>query len=321
MPDLDFKDNVITGYTSPALYVGSPGTTFVLHAEDMNLGSVNYLVAGAPKVWYVVPSSDNLKVVDLVSKLFANEKLVKTCPQAVMHKRFLIHPDTLREHGITCSRIVQEQGDLIVTFPGAFHFGYNSAYNIAEATNFATHEWYSGGHFQDSLNVGRCSCITAPRFYFDKKLVIQGLKRVANLFGLDSKTLRPLQVISDLTQDASTSSTIVLPKKKKKKKTIMPSSKTETMKEMSAMLEVTEDKKKEEQEKNKIVIIDDGSMKIPIETASYAGSDSTRTAASITETTAALVVNKKRPFSAPPSPTNSASTVEVELCDDDFQIL
>jgi len=58
------------------------------------------------KVWYCVPPADYIAVVNLISKLFANSTLVKTCPQAVMHKRFLIHPDTLRENGITCSRIV-----------------------------------------------------------------------------------------------------------------------------------------------------------------------------------------------------------------------
>ena len=83
-----------------------------------------------------------------------------------MHKRFLIHPDILRKHGITCSRIVQEQGDLIVTFPGAFHFGYNTAYNIAEATNFATHEWYSMGSLKQSWKLGPCSCLERKRFFF-----------------------------------------------------------------------------------------------------------------------------------------------------------
>ena len=196
MPDLDFFENSIAGYTTSNLYVGAPGTTFALHEEDMNLGSVNYLVSGAPKVWYCVPPADCIAVVNLISKLFANSTLAKTCPQAVMHKRFLIHPDTLRENGITCSRIVQEQGDLIVTFPGAFHFGYNTGFNVAEATNFATHEWYSGGHLQDSWDVGKCTCKSAPRFFFEKEMVLKGLKRVAVRFGLDPITMTPLSSTS-----------------------------------------------------------------------------------------------------------------------------
>jgi len=173
MPDLDFYEDTIEGYTSSALYIGASGTTFALHAEDMNLASVNYLIAGAPKVWYCVPPSEYTKVVDLISKIFAGSSLVKSCPQAVMHKQFLVHPDTLRDHGIVCSRIVQQPGDLIITHPGAFHFGYNTGFNIAEATNFATSEWYTGGHLQDSWNVGRCSCLSDSRFYFKKELVLK----------------------------------------------------------------------------------------------------------------------------------------------------
>jgi len=191
MPDLDFYEDTIEGYTSSALYIGASGTTFALHAEDMNLASVNYLIAGAPKVWYCVPPSEYTKVVDLISKIFAGSSLVKSCPQAVMHKQFLVHPDTLRDHGIVCSRIVQQPGDLIITHPGAFHFGYNTGFNIAEATNFATSEWYTGGHLQDSWNVGRCSCLSDSRFYFKKELVLKGLRRVGRRFGLDLSKLPP----------------------------------------------------------------------------------------------------------------------------------
>lgn len=89
----------------------------------MNLGSVNFLLAGTPKVWFCVPPAYYRSVVDLVSELFVHVPLVRSCPQAVMHKQFLIHPDTLRARGIPVSRIVQRPGDLIMTAPGAFHFG------------------------------------------------------------------------------------------------------------------------------------------------------------------------------------------------------
>jgi hypothetical protein len=305
----------------------------------MNLGSVNYLVAGAPKVWYCVPPSDYLAVVKLISKLFAGSTLVKTCPQAVMHKRFLIHPETLRENGITCSRVVQEQGDLIVTFPGAFHFGYNTAYNIAEATNFATHEWYSGGHLQDSWDVGQCTCKSAARFFFEKDMVIKGLKRVALRFGLDPFTLTPLRKNA---ADGGLVQIKVKEKKKKKKKTMAKMAKIEDVMKTTTDVEVEkrriissstaaatvirnvdDDKIDEELEEGEVK----GLVQL-IDLTSDLGSVTTGTDQSAKEASVAPSVDheasrpipagKKRAYSAPPSPTHSDSTVEVDMCDEDF---
>ncbi len=58
-----------------------------------------------------------------------------------MHKKFLITPATLHAAGIPTSRVVQRPGDMVITAPGAFHFGYNTGWNVAEATNFANKLW------------------------------------------------------------------------------------------------------------------------------------------------------------------------------------
>jgi hypothetical protein len=84
MPFLGFEDDTIPGYTTPMLYLGAAGTSFLLHAEDQNLYSANYLHGGAPKVWYGVPPAYYCDVVALVRELFAGDSLVKSCPQAVM---------------------------------------------------------------------------------------------------------------------------------------------------------------------------------------------------------------------------------------------
>ena len=42
----------LPGVTSAYLYFGMWGSTFAVHAEDMNLLSINYLHAGSPKYWY-----------------------------------------------------------------------------------------------------------------------------------------------------------------------------------------------------------------------------------------------------------------------------
>lgn len=161
-----FLGDEIPGLTTTNLYIGAPGSSFFLHSEDQNLPSANYLLMGAPKVWYAVPSKYYSAVVALVGEVFSYHKLAASCPQATMHKRFMLHPDALRAHGIPVSRVVQRPGDMILTAPGAFHFGYNCGPNLAEATNFATKSWFSGGHYHDALASGTCTCPDA-RFHFD----------------------------------------------------------------------------------------------------------------------------------------------------------
>jgi JmjC domain, hydroxylase len=46
--------HAIPGVTCPMLYHGMICSTFCWHIEDLNLHSVNYHHAGAPKVWYGV---------------------------------------------------------------------------------------------------------------------------------------------------------------------------------------------------------------------------------------------------------------------------
>jgi len=42
-------------------------------------------------------------------------------------------------------QICQEPGDFIITFPYGYHSGFNTGYNIAESTNFATLRWIEYG--------------------------------------------------------------------------------------------------------------------------------------------------------------------------------
>lgn len=50
---LDDIGYTIKGITSPYLFVGSWGTAFAIHNEDMDLYSVSYLHHGAPKTHYL----------------------------------------------------------------------------------------------------------------------------------------------------------------------------------------------------------------------------------------------------------------------------
>lgn len=42
-------------------------------------------------------------------------------------------------------KITQEAGEFMVTFPYAYHAGFNHGFNCAESTNFATERWIEYG--------------------------------------------------------------------------------------------------------------------------------------------------------------------------------
>ncbi|KAL3933251.1 MAG: hypothetical protein SGBAC_010480 [Bacillariaceae sp.] len=140
----DCQDDGIPGVTTPYLYFGMWGSVFCTHTEDMNLLSINYLHAGSPKVWYAVAAGEDAKRLEqLYDGNFHEAK--SQCSEYMRHKRCLVSPMILRKAGISFTRTVQYPGDAIITFPGSYHFGFNSGFNTAEATNFAVPEWVPYG--------------------------------------------------------------------------------------------------------------------------------------------------------------------------------
>lgn len=141
----------IPGVSTPFLYVGSYKSTFCWHTEDMELASINFMHFGAPKTWYGIPMRHKAKFEEFVKSEYPDE--FKQCGQALRHKQILIAPSILHQHGIKVSRVTQEEGEFIITFPGAYHAGFNHGLNVAEATNFATKSWIPIGE-----RATRCLC-------------------------------------------------------------------------------------------------------------------------------------------------------------------
>ena len=126
-------------------------TTFAWHTEDMDLHSINYLHYGQSKFWYTIPPSYARRFERLVQGLFPN--LYKECPSFLRHKMCLISPNILRQNSIPYNKIVQREGEFMITFPLGYHSGFNTGFNIAESTNFATERWVEYGK-----RCKRCYC-------------------------------------------------------------------------------------------------------------------------------------------------------------------
>jgi jumonji domain-containing protein 2 len=145
------EDFRMPGVTSAYLYFGMWASVFCAHTEDMNLLSINYLHAGAPKYWYAISPQDSGRFESLMASLFSHQSA--NCKEFLRHKRSLVSPSILTKAGIEYTTQVQRAGDIIITYPGSYHFGFNTGFNVAESTNFAVPEWIPLG---DEARVCMC---------------------------------------------------------------------------------------------------------------------------------------------------------------------
>ena len=98
----------LKGINSPMLYMGRWRTLFPLHAEDMDLFSINYLHSGATKQWYGISprSADHVEL--LAAQCFP--RLHSTCRQFLRHKASLIAPEVFIANGVALSSLRQRAG-------------------------------------------------------------------------------------------------------------------------------------------------------------------------------------------------------------------
>ncbi|XP_033253220.1 uncharacterized protein LOC117192612 isoform X1 [Drosophila miranda] len=133
----------IDGVNTAYLYFGMWKTTFAWHTEDMDLYSINYLHFGAAKTWYVVPPAYGRRLEKVANQYFPAS--YKNCNAYLRHKMTLISPQILKHHNVPVSKITQESGEIMITFPFGYHAGFNHGFNCAESTNFAMERWIEYG--------------------------------------------------------------------------------------------------------------------------------------------------------------------------------
>mmetsp|Transcript_10843 Transcript_10843/g.23096 ORF Transcript_10843/g.23096 Transcript_10843/m.23096 type:complete len:573 (+) Transcript_10843:27-1745(+) len=137
----------LKGVCEPWMYFGMLFSTFCWHTEDHNLYSINFMHTGGQKVWYGIAQSDSTGF----------ERVFRSVHQAKFPRaknvfydlNTMVTPQQLIEAGVKIHRVIQSEGDFIVTFPGAYHAGFSTGFNCAEAVNFALPEWLSFGEIAE----------------------------------------------------------------------------------------------------------------------------------------------------------------------------
>ncbi|RLN55794.1 hypothetical protein BBP00_00008329 [Phytophthora kernoviae] len=140
---LQYLDEDIKGVMVPWLYAGMCFSTFCWHVEDHNFYSTSYLHCGAPKTWYGIPSGSAELFERTMRKL--TPELFGSQPDLHMQLVTMFSPKTLRELGVPVYRATHRPNEFMVTFPSAYHGGFNNGFNCAEAVNFATVDWLPWG--------------------------------------------------------------------------------------------------------------------------------------------------------------------------------
>eukprot|EP00884_Botryococcus_braunii_P001080 jgi/Botrbrau1/10973/Bobra.0383s0027.1 len=138
-------DELITGVMVPWLYVGSCMSAFCWHVEDHALYSVNYMHLGSPKVWYGVPANASEALEEAM--IDALPHLFETAPDLLYQLVTLVSPVQLKARGVPVYRLVHREGTFVITFPNAYHAGFNTGFNVAEAVNFGPPDWLRWGTY------------------------------------------------------------------------------------------------------------------------------------------------------------------------------
>ncbi|VDM31022.1 unnamed protein product [Hydatigera taeniaeformis] len=129
--------------TSPSCHVGMVFSYFCWDTEDHWSFSINYLHMGEPKTWYAVPGA--------YADAFEAAMQAETCglfphsPDVFHHLITLVPPDRLIHYGVPVCHLDQLAGEFVVTFPRAYHAGYNNGFNFSESVNFCPSQWFPFG--------------------------------------------------------------------------------------------------------------------------------------------------------------------------------
>ena len=129
----------VPGVSSPFMYIGMVFASFCWHTEDNYLYSINHLHMGAPKRWYGVPShaADQFEraIRDIVPGLFQDQ------PELLHLLVTQIPPSYLVSRGVPVYTGLQREGQIVITFPRAYHAGFSHGFNAAESVNLAYPDW------------------------------------------------------------------------------------------------------------------------------------------------------------------------------------
>ena len=164
----------ISGITIPMIYVGMVFSCFCWHVEDDYLYSINFLHSGAPKMWYGVSSLHCTQFEKVMRDSLPD--LFEVQPDLLHHLTTMLSPMELMEAGVPVVRAIQKPGEFVITFPQAYHGGFNTGFNVAEAVNFAIPDWLP----YSKICVSNYKSVKRSHIFSNTELVVNALQLEKN---------------------------------------------------------------------------------------------------------------------------------------------
>lgn len=143
----------MAGINTSYVNIGMRFTWFPAHTEDSALASLNFLHSGAPKYWYCV-SSKNARLFE--DKLMQHIGELFECNTVYRHKFLIVTPEFLDEFNIPYTTMTQYPGEIVATMYDAYHWGFNSGFNICESVNVASPIYRT---FHDDSKICSTECL------------------------------------------------------------------------------------------------------------------------------------------------------------------
>ncbi|KAI3626144.1 hypothetical protein CBS9595_001505 [Malassezia furfur] len=140
---LRYIKSEISGMTVPWIYIGMMFSAFCWHNEDHYTYSVNYQHWGATKTWYGVPGADADKFEAAMQRIAP--ELFEACPDLLLQLVTMMSPALAKREGVRTYACNQRPNEFVLTFPKAYHSGFNHGFNLNEAVNFALPDWVMDG--------------------------------------------------------------------------------------------------------------------------------------------------------------------------------
>eukprot|EP00924_Labyrinthula_sp_SR-Ha-C_P005323 augustus_masked-scaffold_1-processed-gene-28.40-mRNA-1 protein AED:0.64 eAED:0.68 QI:0/-1/0/1/-1/1/1/0/699 len=206
---LQFVEEDITGVKIPWVYMGMKYSSFCFHTEDHYFASINYHHTGAAKTWFGIPGHQAHVFEEacrqLAPELFELRKDLLAGIVTQFQVKDLMEAAKLLGKELDVYHVKQEPGEFVITFPRAYHGGFNHGFNCAEAVNFATASWIPFGldAFYDYRILRKIPVINYEQFIYklcklslDTKSMSQDI--VANLFDVLRKLLQREEKVRNL---------------------------------------------------------------------------------------------------------------------------
>ncbi|KAF3451197.1 hypothetical protein FNV43_RR07290 [Rhamnella rubrinervis] len=104
-----------------------------------------------------------------------------------------LSPSVLKSEGVPVYRVVQHSGEFVLTFPRAYHAGFNCGFNCAEAVNVAPVDWLAHGQNAVELYSKQCrkTSISHDKLLFGSAR--EAVRALWDLSVLGNKTPRNLR--------------------------------------------------------------------------------------------------------------------------------